>query len=246
MSTKKRKTIYEKCFKRPFDIIMSLFALIFLSPIFLITFISSKISIGGKAFFSQYRPGKNGKLFKLYKFRSMTNKTDENGNLLPDDQRITRFGKVIRKLSIDELPQLVNILKGDMSIVGPRPRIVKDIVFYDKYALQSYSVRPGLTGLSQVSGGRNKASFEDIIKLDVDYANRITFWGDIKIILKTVFVLFEGSSGEKEEGARKDYYYCNYLLRTGRITQEQYDAGVKISEDVISSQGTIEYTPELH
>ena len=132
----KRKGPYEAFFKRVLDVILSLFALVVLSPVFLVVFILHKIFIKGKFLFKQYRPGKNGKVFKLYKIRSMTDAVDENGNLLPDNVRLTKFGKFLRKTSIDELPQLWNILKGDMSIVGPRPRLVKDMIFYDEDVLK--------------------------------------------------------------------------------------------------------------
>ncbi len=241
------KTFYERCLKRPFDIVLSLLALILLSPIFLIVFILSKISIGGKAIFTQYRPGKNGKVFKLYKFRSMNNKTDEKGNLLPDSERITRFGKIIRKLSVDELPQLINILKGDMSIIGPRPRLVKDMIFYDRSVLGAYAVRPGLTGPSQVTGGRSEGSWESIFEHDYAYVQQITFWQDIYVLIKTVLQVFssDGSATGAAE-SKREYYYCDYALKTGKITQQQYDDGLKAAEEIIKSKGVVEYIDKLH
>lgn len=232
----KRKTLYQIFFKRFFDIVLSLLAIIVLSPIMLVIFILHKIFIGGKFLFKQYRPGKNGKVFKLYKIRSMTDAVDENGNLLPDNKRLTKFGKFIRKTSIDELPQLWNILKGDMSIVGPRPRLVKDMVFYDKDVLKAYTVRPGLTGLSQVSGGRSNASWEEIFEKDLEYANKITFWGDVSILFKTVFTFFKKDNTSSCAGeSKREYYYGDYLLKTKQITQEQYDIGLKQADDIINS-----------
>lgn len=247
-STNKRKrTFYEVVFKRFFDFLLSLLAIIILSPVFLIVFIASKISIGGKAIFCQYRPGKNGKVFKMYKFRSMTNATDKDGNLLPDSERITKFGKFIRKTSIDELPQLINILKGDMSIIGPRPRLVKDMIFYNEDVLKAYAVRPGLTGPSQVSGGRSEASWESIFESDLKYAQKITFWGDVKIFFKTIIAIFKskGSEGGAESSAR-DYYYSDYLIKTGKITEDQYALGLQMANDIIANVGIVEYKQELH
>ncbi len=244
---KQKKTIYEMCFKRFFDIVLSFLALIILSPLFIILFICSWIALRGRAVFAQYRPGKNGKVFKLYKFRSMTNKTDESGNLLPDKDRITKYGKFLRKLSLDELPQIWNILKGDMSIIGPRPRQVKDMIFYDKDVLRAYEIRPGLTGLSQVSGGRSEASWQSIFEKDLQYRERITFWGDVKIFFKTIGVIFKSDSatGGAEE-SKREYYYCDHLLKQNLITKEQYDLGLKKSNEIIKDYSSVTYHEELH
>ena len=181
---RQKKSIYELFFKRLFDIVFSLIAIIVLSPLLLIIYLIQLFVLRGNPILTQYRPGKNGKIFRFYKFRSMTNKHDETGELIPDKNRITKFGRFLRKTSLDELPQLFNILKGDMSFVGPRPRLVKDMIFYDEKVLKAYSVRPGLTGLAQVSGGRSYASWEEIFEKDLRYAETITFWGDIKILFK--------------------------------------------------------------
>jgi len=244
---KTKKTLYEKFFKRFFDIVLSFFAILILSPLFLILFICSKIFIHGKVIFSQYRPGKNGKVFKLYKFRSMTNKTDKDGNLLPDKDRITKYGKFLRKLSLDELPQLWNILKGDMSIIGPRPRLVKDMIFYDKDVLKAYEIRPGLTGLSQISGGRSESSWQSIFEKDLEYRNRITFWGDVKILFGTVRALFksDSASGGAGEGKR-EYYYADELVKTNKISLEQYTLGIGMAEGIIQDNGSVVYVKELH
>ena len=238
--------MYRKCFKRFFDVILSLIALIVLSPILLIISILSRIFMGKGIILKQYRPGKNGKVFVLYKFRSMTNKKDENGNLLPDKDRITKWGKFLRKSSIDELPQLVNILKGDMSIVGPRPRLVKDMVFYDKEVMEAYSVRPGLTSPSQISGGRSESSWEEIFEEDLKYSKRITFFGDMKIIFKTFFAIFKSKGSESAESAKRDYYYPDYLLKSNKITKEQYDLGLNKANEIIDSHGVVEYDSKLH
>ncbi len=221
MEKKKRKSIYASFFKRFFDIICSVLALIIMSPMFLIVWICSKISIGGKAIFGQYRPGRNGKIFKLYKFRSMTNKTDGNGNLLPDEQRITKFGKIIRKLSLDELPQFWNILKGDMSFVGPRPRMVEECVFLDSEHQDRFKVRPGITGWAQVNG-RNDITFDKVVEFDKEYVEKISFWFDIKILFKTIGCVFK-KKGINKQGTVSNEFHGDYLLRTNQITQEYYD-----------------------
>ena len=228
---KKRRTLYELFFKRFFDILLSLLALIVLFPVFLIVWIASKISIGGKAMFCQYRPGKNGKIFKLYKFRSMTNETDENGRLLPDEKRITKFGKFIRKTSLDELPQLLNILKGDMSIIGPRPRMVEECVFLDDTQQDRFKVRPGITGWAQVNG-RNNITFDTVVKFDKEYVNNISLWFDIKIIFKTIVYVFK-RKGINKEGTVSNEFHGDYLLRTGQIEQEYYDEKMSKAKEMI-------------
>lgn len=229
---KKKRTLYELFFKRFFDFTLSLLAIIVLSPVFLIVWICSKFSIGGKAIFAQYRPGKNGKIFKLYKFRSMTNKTDENGNLLPDAQRITKFGKIIRKLSLDELPQLINILKGDMSIVGPRPRMVEECVFLDETQQDRFKVKPGITGWAQVNG-RNSITFDKVVQFDKEYVEKISFWFDIKILFKTVGYVFK-RKGINKEGTVSNEFHGDYLLRTGQITEEYYNEKISLAKSMIA------------
>lgn len=229
---KKRRTVYEVVFKRFFDFILSLLGIIVLSPVFLIVWICSKISIGGKAMFVQYRPGRNGKIFKLYKFRSMTNKTDANGDLLPDEQRITRFGKIIRKLSLDELPQLFNILKGDMSIVGPRPRMVEECVFLDETQQDRFKVRPGITGWAQVNG-RNTITFDKVVQFDKEYVEKISLWFDIKILFKTVGYVFK-RKGINKEGTVSNEFHGDYLLRTGQISEEYYKEKIGKAKQMIA------------
>lgn len=177
--------MYAKYFKRILDFILSLIAIIVLSPVFLIIAILVRIKLGSPIIFKQERPGKDEKIFTLYKFRTMTDKKDENGNLLPDEKRLTKFGKTLRSTSLDELPELFNILKGDMAIVGPRPLLVKYLPYYTKEERHRHDVRPGLTGLAQIHG-RNATKWTDRFKYDVEYTKKITFLEDIKIAIKTV------------------------------------------------------------
>ena len=189
--------MYAKFFKRFIDFLLSLMALSVLSPVFLILIILGAIKMRGNPFFTQARPGKNEKIFKLIKFRSMTCEKDENGNLLPDEQRLTGYGKFLRKTSLDELPELLNILVGQMSIVGPRPLLVRYLPLYNEQQRCRHNVRPGLTGYAQVNG-RNAISWEERFVLDVEYVNNVTFGMDLKIIWKTVKAVLkrEGISSE--------------------------------------------------
>ncbi len=181
---------YETCIKRPLDFILSLVALIILSPVLLFTAILVKIKLGSPVIFTQERPGKDEKVFKLYKFRSMSDARDENGELLPDEVRLTKFGKVLRSTSLDELPELYNILKGDMAVVGNRPLLVEYLPRYNEKQKHRHDVKPGLTSLS-ASKQRNLASWDEKFEDDVKYVEKITFWGDIKIILDTVAIVFK-------------------------------------------------------
>ena len=193
----RKKGFYEKYIKRPQDFLCALLATVVLSPIMLITAILVRIKLGSPVIFKQERPGLNGKIFTLYKFRTMTDKKDENGNLLPDEIRLTNFGKKLRSTSLDELPELFNILNGDMSVVGPRPLLVRYLSRYNAHQARRHEVRPGFTGLAQVNG-RNAISWEDKFNWDVKYVDNISFAGDWKIIFKTVFTVLkrEGISSE--------------------------------------------------
>lgn len=182
--------MYAKYFKRVLDFLLSLIALIVLLPVLIIVAILVRVKLGSPVIFKQQRPGKNEKIFTLYKFRSMTDKRDENGNLLPDSERLTKFGKILRSTSLDELPELFNILKGDMSIVGPRPLLVEYLKLYNEEQKHRHDVRPGLTGLAQISG-RNSISWDKKFKEDIFYINNITFIMDIKIIFKTIIKVFK-------------------------------------------------------
>ncbi len=226
--------MYRGFFKRFFDIVLSLLALIILSPLFLVLAIIVKINMGGQVIFRQVRPGKNGKLFVLYKFRSMKNTRGPDGNLLPDELRKTKFGNALRKTSLDELPQLWNILKGDMSIVGPRPRDVWDVMYFDEN-VRSLDVRPGLTGRSQVYG-RNDNTWSQIFEHDRIYTKKITLFGDIKILFKTVGVFFKRTNIEKD--AFK--WYPEELLAKKRISQDEFEKSYiesrKIEKDFFESR----------
>lgn len=182
---KKKSQIYKKYIKRPMDFILSLLAIIVLSPILLVIAILVRIKLGNPILFKQRRPGLNERIFTIYKFRTMTDKKDENGNLLPDDIRLTKFGKFLRSTSLDELPELFNILKGDMSIVGPRPLLIEYLPHYTEAEKQRHTVRPGLTGLAQING-RNSLNWNDRLNYDVYYVNNISFANDIAIFFNTI------------------------------------------------------------
>lgn len=177
--------MYAKYFKRMLDFMLSFFAIIVLSPILLILTIVGALAMGGNPFFTQERPGKDEKIFKLIKFRTMNNKKDKNGELLPDEKRLTGYGKMLRSTSLDELPELFNILIGDMSIVGPRPLLVRYLERYNAEQHRRHEVRPGLTGLAQANG-RNALTWEDKFRYDVEYVDHVTFGGDVEIIFKTI------------------------------------------------------------
>lgn len=197
--------MYKKFFKRFFDFTLSLIALIALSPVLIVLIIAGAIAMKGNPFFVQERPGKKGKdgkekIFKLIKFRTMNNAKDKNGNLLPDDIRLNKYGKFLRSTSLDELGELINILKGDMSIIGPRPLLVRYLPRYTEEQRKRHDVRPGLTGLAQVRG-RNAISWEEKFKLDLEYVENITFIKDVKILVDTVFKVLkrEGISSATSE-----------------------------------------------
>lgn len=193
----KKNGIYARYIKRLLDVISSLFAIVILSPLFLCTGILVKKKLGTPVLFKQERPGKDGKIFQMYKFRSMTDERDENGELLPDEIRLTSFGKKLRSTSLDELPELFNIFKGDMSFIGPRPLLVKYLPLYSERQGHRHDVRPGITGYAQVNG-RNAISWEEKFEKDVWYVEHISFWTDVKVLFKTVSVVLkrEGISSE--------------------------------------------------
>lgn len=198
MKVHKPYGIYERFVKRPLDIICAVLALTVFCWLYALVALLVRIKLGSPVLFKQDRPGKDEQIFTLYKFRTMTDKRDENGVLLPDEVRLTSFGKLLRKLSLDELPEALNILKGDMSVVGPRPLLVEYLPRYNEHQKRRHEVRPGLTGLAQVNG-RNTCTWEEKFEYDIRYVDRITFWGDLKIVFSTIFkAIFkqEGISSE--------------------------------------------------
>ncbi len=221
--------MYAKFFKRAIDLVLSFLALIILSPLLLILTIVGAIVMKGDPFFVQKRPGmidkKTGKerIFSLIKFRTMTNEKDENGNLLPDEKRLVSYGKFLRSTSLDELPSLINILKGQLSIVGPRPQLVRDMVFMSAEQRRRHNVRPGLTGLAQING-RNNITWERKLEYDLRYIDKdITFIGDVKIILKTIVKVFKRSDIVRE-GTVSDIDFGDWLLQEGKINRMQYES----------------------
>ena len=222
--------MYEKYFKRLLDFVLSLLALIVLSPLLIILSAVGAVAMKGNPFFVQPRPGKkdktgNEKIFRLFKLRSMSNKRDANGQLLPDDMRLGKYGAFLRSTSADELPSLVNILIGNLSIVGPRPQLVRDMVFMTPKERKRHDVRPGLTGLAQVSG-RNALGWKLKLKTDLEYISKITFFGDLKIIIKTIKQVFFKEKGL--EGADVDEVeitddYGDYLLKRGMVSADEYN-----------------------
>lgn len=197
MSEKNKSKIYEKYIKRILGFCCSVGFVTIFFWFYLLLALLVRIKLGSPVLFKQQRPGKDGKIFNLYKFRTMTNEKDENGNLLPDDVRLTKFGKLLRSTSLDELPELLNIIKGDMAFVGPRPLLVQYLPLYSEKQKHRHDVRPGLTGYAQIHG-RNAISWEEKFDYDVEYVHNVTFWGDVKIIFLTVASVFkrEGISSE--------------------------------------------------
>lgn len=200
--------MYAKYFKRMLDLILSLMALIILMPLMFFIAILVRIKLGSPILFKQKRPGKNEKIFTLYKFRTMTDKKDEKGNLLPDEQRLTKFGKMLRSTSLDELPEIFNILKGDMSFVGPRPLLVEYLPLYNEEQKRRHDVRPGLTGLAQVSG-RNLISWEEKFEDDIRYIANIGFITDVKILFATIGKVFKREGISQENNVTMEKFKGN-------------------------------------
>lgn len=213
---------YEAFFKRLIDIIISLLVIVLFCWLYLILAVIVRFNLGSPVLFTQERPGKDGKIFKMYKFRSMSDKRDANGNLLPDKQRLNRFGRILRSTSLDELPEFFNILKGDMSFVGPRPLLVKYLEHYNSFEMRRHEVRPGLTGLAQVSGRRSLLWGKKFEK-DVEYVDNITFLMDIKIVLMTVRKVLGGDGVEnfKENQLISEYFQEHGALRAGESKETE-------------------------
>ena len=207
---------YEKYIKRPQDFCCALAAIIVLSPVMLVTAVLVRTKLGSPVIFKQERPGLNGKIFMLYKFRTMTDKTDANGELLPDEERLTKFGKLLRSTSLDELPELINILKGDMSVVGPRPLLVQYLPLYNEHQARRHEVRPGFTGYAQVHG-RNAITWEDKFDKDVYYVDHITFLGDWKIIFQTVKTVLTKEGISSETAATMETFHGSQNKETENI-----------------------------
>lgn len=230
--------MYAKFWKRFFDFTLSLLALIVLSPILLILTVVGAIAMRGNPFFTQARPGKidkktgKEKIFKLIKFRTMSNKRDKDGNLLPDELRLNRYGRILRSTSLDELPSLVNIVLGQISIVGPRPFLVRDCVFLTDEQRRRHDVRPGLTGLAQVNG-RNNITWEQKFEYDLLYIDRgITFLGDLKIIIQTVGKVLKRSDTVRE-GTPSDMDYGDWLMLEGKVDRATYDEKQKEAKELV-------------
>ena len=222
---------YERWFKRPIDIFCAVAAIVVFWWLYLLVALLVRIKLGSPVLFCQERPGKEEKIFKLYKFRTMTDARDEQGNLLPDDVRLTKFGKFLRSTSLDELPEAWNILKGDMSVIGPRPQLVRDMVFMTPEQRRRHQVRPGLSGLAQIRG-RNAVSWEGKLATDLEYIKKITFWNDFKILLLTVkkFICREDITAEGMDTAED---LGDYLLRLGAVSQFEYDEKQQESRELL-------------
>lgn len=208
--------IYRRYIKRPMDFILSLIAIIVLSPVLLTVAILVKINLGSPVIFKQQRPGLNEKIFTLYKFRTMTDERDEKGELLPDSERLTKFGRLLRATSLDELPELFNILKGDMSIVGPRPLLIQYLPLYNHHQKRRHEVRPGLSGLAQISG-RNAINWEEKFNLDVEYVENINFLNDLRIIFLTSKKVFVREGITSETAATTEPFQGSANTRTSEL-----------------------------
>lgn len=217
---KEKSSFYKRFGKRWLDILLSLLAIVGFGWLFLFLAILVRSKLGSPILFSQIRPGKDGKLFRLYKFRSMTEEADEQGNPLPDEQRMTEFGKKLRATSLDELPEIFNILKGEMSWVGPRPQLVRDMVFFTDEEMKRQSVFPGLTGLAQVSG-RNNIDWKTRFNYDLEYVTTISLWKDLRILWRTVFKVTAGED-IATDGMETSEDYGDWLLREGKISANIY------------------------
>ena len=207
-------SVYARHIKRPMDFILSLCAIVVLSPVLLVVAVLVRIKLGSPVIFKQNRPGLNEKIFTLYKFRTMTDAKDENGELLPDEIRLTKFGKLLRSTSLDELPELLNILKGDMSVIGPRPLLIQYIPLYNEHQERRHEVKPGLSGLAQISG-RNAISWEEKFNLDVEYVDTISFIGDWKLIFRTLWKAVKRESINSDTAATMETFKGTIEERVG-------------------------------
>jgi undecaprenyl phosphate N,N'-diacetylbacillosamine 1-phosphate transferase len=237
----KKQGIYERYIKRLLDIICALAALIVFGWLYIIVAVLVRVKLGSPVLFTQPRPGKDEKIFKLYKFRTMTDARDENGKLLPDDVRLTKFGKALRSTSLDELPEAFNILKGDMSVIGPRPQLVRDMVFMTPEQRLRHTVRPGLSGLAQTRG-RNALSWDGKLETDLEYIQRVTFLGDLKIIFDTVKQVFfrqKGLENSDVDEVEINDDFGDYLLKAGRVSMEEYAEKQAEAKELLTAQQVI-------
>ena len=227
----KKESLYERHFKRLLDILCSLTAIIVFGWLYIVVAIMVRVKLGSPVLFKQPRPGKvdpktgRERIFNMYKFRTMSDERDENGNLLPDEFRLGKFGKALRATSLDELPEAINILRGDMSVIGPRPQLVRDMVFMTDEQRMRHTVRPGLSGLAQTRG-RNALSWDGKLSADLEYIRNVTFRGDVKIIFDTVKQVFLGQKGlEDSDVDEVDITddFGDYLLKAGRVSREEYE-----------------------
>lgn len=221
MSKPGNTTFYQRYGKRAIDLVLSLLLLVLFWWVLAIVAILVRVKLGSPVLFKQPRPGKDEKIFNLYKFRTMTDERDAEGNLLPDDVRLTKFGKALRATSLDELPEVFNIIKGEMAIIGPRPQLVRDMVFMTPEQRRRHDVRPGLSGLAQING-RNAIAWDDKLAYDLKYIEQVTLLGDIAIFFKTIAKAFVKQEGITEDGMATAADYGDYLLAEGRVTREEY------------------------
>ena len=227
--------MYDRVIKRILDIIISLAVILVLSPVYLITALLVRVKLGSPVLFSQLRPGYHEKIFRMYKFRSMTDERDENGKLLPDEVRLTPFGAKLRSTSLDELPEMFNILKGDMSIVGPRPQLVRDIVFMTEEQRHRADVRPGLTGLAQING-RNAISWKKKLEYDLEYIRNESFLYDLKIFFGTFAAVFRHDDINME-GEATALDMGDWLLKEGKVAEEEYLKKQEEAKELIRRSG---------
>ncbi len=225
--------IYARYIKRFLDIICCLATLVVFGWLYILVAIAVRVKLGSPVIFCQERPGKDGKIFKMYKFRSMSDERGEDGEFLPDEARLGEFGTRLRGSSLDEIPEVFNILKGDMSIIGPRPQLVRDMVFMTSEQKKRHCVRPGLTGLAQVNG-RNAIDWENKLNFDLEYIQKVTFWGDIKILLRTVWAFIK-KDGITEENHVTATDYGDYLLERGKVSKEEYDKKQREAKEILRS-----------
>ena len=226
-------TFYEKHIKRLLDILCAAAVLLLFWWVYAILALLVRCKLGSPVLFKQMRPGKDEKIFAMYKFRSMTDARDENGELLPDAVRLTPFGKALRASSLDELPEMLNILKGDMSLIGPRPQLVRDMVFMTDRQRQRHIVRPGLSGLAQVNG-RNDIDWEDKLEWDLKYIQRITFWGDVKIVFQTIQKAFIHQEGITDGDMATAMDFGDYLLAKDEVAPEDYERKQAEAKELLS------------